>query len=52
MEPFLPGFLFKDFVKRKNRSVKDKGDIENSFEGLYNYLSAPNIRFKVIVLFI
>lgn len=47
IDPFLPGFLLKDFIKRKNRSIKDKGKIENSLEGLYHYLSAPNIRFKV-----
>ena len=27
--------------------MKEKQDIENSLDGLYHYLSAPNIKFKV-----
>ena len=48
VEPFLPESLEKLFIKREN---KRKNDIEiqilNDFEGLFNYLTAPNIRHKV-----
>ncbi len=48
VEPFLPENLEKVFIKREN---KKKNDIEiqilNDFDGLFNYLTAPNIRHKV-----
>lgn len=48
VEPFLPENLEKIFIKREN---KRKNDIEiqifNDLEGLFNYLTAPNIRHKV-----
>ena len=49
VEPFLPENLDKIFIKREN---KRKNDIEiqiyNDLDGLFNYLTAPNIRHKVI----
>lgn len=48
VEPFLPENLEKIFIKREN---KRKNDVEiqicNDLEGLFNYLTAPNIRHKV-----
>jgi hypothetical protein len=48
VEPFHPENLDKMFIKREN---KKKNDVEiqilNEFEGLFNYLTAPNIRHKV-----
>lgn len=48
VEPFLPDNFNKAFIKREN---KKRNDIEtvilNDFEGLFNYLTAPNIRHKV-----
>lgn len=48
VEPFLPENLEKVFIKREN---KKKNDVEiqilNDFDGLFNYLTAPNIRHKV-----
>ena len=48
LEPFMPETLEKLFIKREN---KRKNDVEiqifNNFEGLFNYLTAPNIRHKV-----
>ena len=48
IDPFLPENLEKIFSKRPN---KDKGtiqeEIENNLDGLANYFTAPNIRYKV-----
>jgi len=48
VEPFPSETIEKMFIKREN---KRKNDIEiqilNDFEGLFNYLTAPNIRHKV-----
>ncbi|EGR29156.1 zinc finger transcription factor sma, putative [Ichthyophthirius multifiliis] len=53
VEPFLPDNFNKAFIKREN---KKRNDIEtvilNDFEGLFNYLTAPNIRHKVQVVYI
>ena len=50
VEPFLPENLEKIFIKREN---KRKNDIEiqiyNDVDGLFNYLTAPNIRHKVFL---
>jgi len=44
----LPEIIEKVFIKREN---KRKNEIEipisNDFDGLFNYLTAPNIRHKV-----
>jgi hypothetical protein len=52
VEPFLPENLEKIFIKREN---KRKNDIEiqiyNDVDGLFNYLTAPNIRHKVFIFF-
>ena len=52
VEPFLPENLDKAYIKREN---KKKCDIEikinNNEEGLFNYLTAPNIRHKVILFY-
>ena len=51
VEPFLPDNLDKTFIKREN---KKKNEVEivifNNFEGLFNYLTAPNIRHKVFFI--
>ncbi len=51
VEPFLPDNFDKAFIKREN---KRRNDIEtiilNDAEGLFNYLTAPNIRHKVIII--
>ncbi len=48
MEPFLPENLDKVFIKRENKKKNDTEiKIYNDHEGLYNYLTAPNIRHKV-----
>jgi hypothetical protein len=48
VEPFLPENLDKAFIKRENKKKNDQQiKILNSLEGLFNYLTAPNIRHKV-----
>lgn len=48
VEPFLPENLDKVFIKRENKKKNDTEiKIYNDHEGLYNYLTAPNIRHKV-----
>lgn len=48
MEPFLPENLDKIFIKRENKKKNDTEiKIINDSEGLFNYLTAPNIRHKV-----
>ena len=48
IDPFLPENLDKQFVKRNNKkNCNEEEKIENDFEGLCNYISAPNIRHKV-----
>ena len=36
-------------MKKGNRKIKEKHQIENSSIGLYHYLSAPNLKLKVII---
>jgi hypothetical protein len=48
VEPFLPENLDKVFIKRENKKKNDTEiKIINDSEGLFNYLTAPNIRHKV-----
>lgn len=48
VEPFSPDNLDKPFIKRENKRKNDAQiQIINNVEGLYNYLTAPNIRHKV-----
>ena len=48
VEPFLPETLEKTYIKRENKKKNDAEiQIINNFEGLYSYLTAPNIRHKV-----
>jgi len=48
VEPFLTDNLEKFFIKRENKKKNDTEiKIENDTEGLFNYLTAPNIRHKV-----
>lgn len=45
---FNPNDLEKLFAKRESKEdIEEKRIISNSDEGLYNYLTAPNIRHKV-----
>lgn len=50
VQPFLPETLNKEYIKREN---KKKSDLEikilDDKEGLFNYLTAPNIRHKVTI---
>lgn len=47
-EPFTFDNLEKFYIKRENKKKTDHDvKIENDFEGLLNYLTAPNIRHKV-----
>lgn len=44
---FHPSFLEKNFIKRENKKKNvTQIPIKNNFIGLYNYLTAPNIRNK------
>lgn len=48
VEPFQPETLEKEFIKRENKKKSDQDiKIVDNFEGLYNYLTAPNIRHKI-----
>lgn len=49
LEPFLPESLDKILIKReaKGRNTEGELEIENNIDGLFNYLTAPNIRHKV-----
>ncbi|EGR27835.1 zinc finger transcription factor sma, putative [Ichthyophthirius multifiliis] len=48
VDPFLPENLDKTFVKRENKKKNDNEiNISNNSDGLFNYLTAPNIRHKV-----
>lgn len=48
VEPFLPENLDKAYIKRENKKKCDTEiKILNNVEGLFNYLTAPNIRHKV-----
>lgn len=48
VEPFMPDNLEKAFIKRENKKRNDAEIIiNNNNEGLFNYLTAPNIRHKV-----
>ena len=48
VEPFLPDNIDKTFIKRENKKKNDTEiKILNDQEGLFNYLTAPNIRHKV-----
>jgi hypothetical protein len=50
MEFFHPDFFDKTFIKRENKKKNDNEiQIKNDFEGLFNYLTAPNIRNKVFI---
>jgi hypothetical protein len=45
VEPFLPDNLDKPYIKRENKKKNDAEiKILNDIEGLFNYLTAPNIR--------
>ncbi|CAD8100836.1 unnamed protein product [Paramecium sonneborni] len=47
-EPFTFDLLDKKYFKRENkRKTEQDVEIENDFESLFNYLTAPNIRHKV-----
>lgn len=47
-EPFTFDHLEREFVKRENKRKSDHDTrIDNDFDGLLNYLTAPNIRHKV-----
>lgn len=48
VEPFLPENLDRAFIKRENKKKNDTEiKIFNNLDGLFNYLTAPNIRHKV-----
>lgn len=48
VEPFQPDNLEKSYIKRENKKKNDTEiQINNDAEGLFNYLTAPNIRHKV-----
>lgn len=48
VEPFQPDNLDKPYIKRENKKKSDTEiKINNDAEGLFNYLTAPNIRHKV-----
>ncbi|KAL4453684.1 hypothetical protein ABPG74_009580 [Tetrahymena malaccensis] len=48
VEPFLPENLDRAFIKRENKKKNDTEiKIFNTLDGLFNYLTAPNIRHKV-----
>lgn len=48
VEPFMPDNLEKSYIKRENKKKNDTEiRIANNSEGLFNYLTAPNIRHKV-----
>lgn len=48
VDPFLPEILDKAYTKRENKKKTDTEiKILNDTEGLFNYLTAPNIRHKV-----
>ena len=52
VEPFAPDNLDKAFIKRENKKKNDTEiKISNTPEGLFNYLTAPNIRHKVFIFF-
>ena len=47
-DPFMPENFDKTFIKRENKKkVENDKEILNDLEGLFNYLTAPNIRHKV-----
>jgi hypothetical protein len=47
-DPFLPENFDKTFIKRENKKkIENDKEILNDLEGLFNYLTAPNIRHKV-----
>ncbi|EAR93220.2 zinc finger transcription factor sma protein, putative (macronuclear) [Tetrahymena thermophila SB210] len=47
-DPFLPESLDRKYVKRFSRKKHSKDlPIENDINGLSNFISAPNIRFKI-----
>ena len=51
VEPFSPDNLEKIFIKRENKKKNDTEiKILNDYEGLFNYLTAPNIRHKVFLI--
>lgn len=53
IEPFYPDHFVKKFIKRETKKKESiEGDIENNIEGLYSYLTAPNIRHKVFNIII
>ena len=48
IDPFYPDNFTKKFVKRETKKKESiEEDIKNSIDGLYSYLTAPNIRHKV-----
>jgi hypothetical protein len=48
IDPFFPDNFTKKFIKRETKKKESiEEDIQNSIEGLYSYLTAPNIRHKV-----
>ena len=48
VQPFPPESLNKEFIKRENKKKSDlEININDDKEGLFNYLTAPNIRHKV-----
>ena len=48
VEPFLPDNLDKAYIKRENKKKNDTEImINNNSQGLFDYLTAPNIRHKV-----
>lgn len=51
VEPFLPENLDRAFIKRENKKKNDTEiKIFNNPDGLFNYLTAPNIRHKVTII--
>ena len=48
VQPFPPETLYKVYIKRENKKKSDLEIlIEDDKEGLFDYLTAPNIRHKV-----
>ena len=39
--------LIKKDAKSKNKMINNSEEIDNSMKGLFNYLTAPNIRHKI-----